>query len=63
MPGAVTAGHQESDEEFLDAIPPQHPELEPDVARVRAALASKTTPAELLAVGTSIENIERSLKA
>jgi hypothetical protein len=63
MPGAVTSGQQESDEVFLDGIPAMHPELASDVARVRAALAAQTAAADLLAVGKSIENIERSLKA
>jgi hypothetical protein len=63
MPGAVTSGQQESDELFLVGIPAMHPELASDVARVRAALAAQTAAADLLAVGKSIENIERSLKA
>lgn len=50
-----------TDTELLRAVADRHPAVSPDVDRIIAAMERTTSPAELLAVGRAIANIERTI--
>ncbi|HUF27890.1 MAG TPA: DUF4350 domain-containing protein [Gemmatimonadaceae bacterium] len=58
---ATGAARALGDESFLAAVAARHPHLAPDVERTLAALERRIPPSELLAVGHSIDHIDRTL--
>jgi hypothetical protein len=55
------AARARTDEEFLEALRTRHAALAPDVQLLAAAIARPLPPAEFVAAGRAIENIERTL--